>query len=150
MNYDLIYQQLEELMKADYAVTILANTSAMIMQSLDRLNWAGFYLYRDGQLVLGPFQGLPACELIPMGKGVCGTAAQKRETVVVPEVHQFPGHLACDSASNSEIVVPIIVNGELFGVLDIDSPEFERFDPEEQQLMEKFVRSLEERLALIR
>lgn len=143
MNYDLVYNQLEELMKSEYIITILSNTSSLIMQQIDRLNWAGFYLYRDGQLILGPFQGLPACEIIPIGKGVCGTAADRKETVLVKDVHQFPGHIACDSNSNSEIVVPITVNGELFGVLDIDSPVLERFDEPEKQLFERFVRQLE-------
>ena len=143
MNYDLVYNQLEELMKSEYIITILSNTSSLIMQQIDRLNWAGFYLYRVGQLILGPFQGLPACEIIPIGKGVCGTAADRKETVLVKDVHQFPGHIACDSNSNSEIVVPITVNGELFGVLDIDSPVLERFDEPEKKLFERFVRQLE-------
>lgn len=143
-SYEIILQQLNAFLDGEYIITILSNTSSLIMDALPNLNWAGYYLYRDGQLILGPFQGKPACELIAMGKGVCGTAASKRETVVVPDVHQFPGHIACDSASNSEIVVPIIVNNELFGVLDIDSPLLERFGPEEKQLFESFIRKLEE------
>ena len=91
--------------------------------SLDRVNWAGFYRYDGAELVLGPFQGLPACIRIPLGSGVCGTAAARRETLVVSDVHAFPGHIACDSASKSEIVVPLTVNGRLYGVLDVDSPE---------------------------
>ena len=95
------------------------------------MNWAGFYFLKDGELVLGPFQGQPACVRIKMGEGVCGTAAAKRETVVVSNVHEFPGHIACDSASNSEIVVPIIRDGELIGVLDLDSPSIDRFNNED-------------------
>jgi L-methionine (R)-S-oxide reductase len=104
-----------------------ANTAALIYDSLPGLNWAGFYLYKSGELVLGPFQGKPACVRIGMGKGVCGTAAARRETVLVEDVHAFPGHIACDSASNSEIVVPLMRGSELLGVLDIDSPRHARF-----------------------
>lgn len=105
-----------------------ANLAALLYQALPDLNWAGFYFLRDGGLVLGPFQGKVACIRIPLGKGVCGTAAQKRETVVVPDVEKFPGHIACDHASRSEIVVPLIKEGRLFGVLDLDSPLLARFD----------------------
>src|SRR6187402_1138368 len=104
-----------------------ANTAALVYDALPDLNWAGFYLYKSGELVLGPFQGKPACVRIGMGKGVCGTAAARRTTVVVEDVHAFPGHIACDSASNSEIVVPMIVGGRLLGVLDLDSPVLGRF-----------------------
>jgi len=104
-----------------------ANTAALIYDALPGLNWAGFYLYKSGELVLGPFQGKPACVRIAMGKGVCGTAASRRETVVVEDVHAFPGHIACDSASNSEIVIPLILGSELLGVLDLDSPKHARF-----------------------
>jgi L-methionine (R)-S-oxide reductase len=104
-----------------------ANTAALIYDALPGLNWAGFYLYKSGELVLGPFQGKPACVRIGMGKGVCGTAAARRETVLVEDVHAFPGHIACDSASNSEIVVPLLRGSELLGVLDIDSPRHARF-----------------------
>lgn len=106
----------------------LANAAALIYHSLPDLNWAGFYLLKEGELVVGPFQGKPACVRIAMGKGVCGTAALKRTTVVVRDVHEFPGHIACDSASNSEIVVPLIRGQELVGVLDLDSPKLARFD----------------------
>jgi L-methionine (R)-S-oxide reductase len=106
-----------------------ANTAALIWDALPGLNWAGFYLYKSGELVLGPFQGKPACVRIPIGKGVCGTAAAKRTTVLVEDVHAFPGHIACDSASNSEIVVPLLRGGELLGVLDLDSPQHARFKP---------------------
>jgi GAF domain-containing protein len=108
-----------------------ANMAALIFQSLPGLNWAGFYFLRDGGLVLGPFQGKVACIRIPVGKGVCGTAAQKRETLVVPDVEKFPGHIACDHASRSEIVVPLLKDGRLYGVLDLDSPHLSRFDPED-------------------
>ena len=106
----------------------LSNCSALLWEALEQINWAGFYLLKDNRLLLGPFQGKVACTLIPVGKGVCGTAAQTREIQLVPDVHLFPGHIACDSASNSEIVVPMIKNGVLLGVLDIDSPIKERFD----------------------
>jgi len=108
-----------------------ANFSSLLFYSLTDLNWTGFYLCKDGELVLGPFQGRPACVRIAVGKGVCGTAAERRETVLVDNVHEFPGHIACDSASNSEIVVPLVKNGELIGVLDLDSPSFARFDDQD-------------------
>lgn len=117
----------------------LSNAAALLNQHLDRINWAGFYLLEKDTLVLGPFQGLPACVRIPLGKGVCGTAALKRETIVVPNVHEFPGHIACDQASRSEIVVPMIKNNELIGVLDIDSPEENRFDAHDAEMLEQFV-----------
>ena len=106
-----------------------ANTAALVYEALPDLNWAGFYLYKSGELVLGPFQGKPACVRISMGKGVCGTAAARRATVLVEDVHAFPGHIACDSASNSEVVIPLIRGGELLGVLDLDSPKHARFKP---------------------
>ena len=123
-----------------------ANTAALIWDALPGLNWAGFYLYKSGELVLGPFQGKPACVRIAVGKGVCGTAAARRATVVVEDVHAFPGHIACDSASNSEIVVPLLKGGELLGVLDLDSPLHARFGEVEkrglEQLAKIFVESL--------
>lgn len=120
----------------------LANASALIYHSLPDLNWAGFYLLKQGELVVGPFQGKPACVRIAIGRGVCGTAAQRRETVVIRDVHEFPGHIACDSASNSEIVVPMVRNGELIGVLDLDSPRLARFDEQDREGLEKFVATL--------
>ena len=122
----------------------LANTSALLFTSLPQLNWAGFYLLNSPkELVLGPFQGKPACVRIALGRGVCGKAAAERRTVLVPNVHEFPGHIACDSASNSEIVLPLIrANGELLGVLDLDSPVLERFDVIDQQGLEQIVRTL--------
>ncbi|HEY8537631.1 MAG TPA: GAF domain-containing protein [Steroidobacteraceae bacterium] len=124
------------------AIANLANASALLFESLPDLNWAGFYLLKDGELVVGPFQGRPACVRIALGKGVCGTAAQQRKSIVVPNVHEFEGHIACDSASNSEIVVPMIRDGLLLGVLDIDSPKFARFDDEDRDGLEQFVTTL--------
>ncbi len=113
-----------------------ANTAALIFAHLPRLNWAGFYFLQGETLVLGPCQGQPACTRIPLGKGVCGTAAARQETILVPDVHEFPGHIACDTASRSEIVVPWNVPGKLSGVLDLDSPDPARFGPAEQALIE--------------
>lgn len=124
----------------------LANASALLAQALDRINWCGFYLLRGGELVLGPFQGKPACGRIALGKGVCGTAAKRRETLVVPDVSEFPGHIACDATSRSEIVVPILHGAALRGVLDIDSAEFDRFDEEDQKGLELFVQTLAPRI----
>ena len=105
-----------------------ANTAALIYEAVPRINWVGFYFLKDGVLVVGPFQGKPACVRIALGAGVCGTAAEERRTLLVPDVHRFAGHIACDAASRSEIVIPLIAGGELLGVLDIDSPELARFD----------------------
>jgi GAF domain-containing protein len=121
------------------ALANLSNASALLAQALDRINWCGFYLMRGGELVLGPFQGKPACTRIAMGKGVCGTAAARRETLVVPDVHAFPGHIACDAASRSEIVVPILEGRRLQGVLDVDAPEPNRFDEADRNGLESFV-----------
>jgi len=125
-----------------------ANMAALLFWSLRDLNWAGFYLVEKGRgdLMLGPFQGKPACVRIPVGRGVCGTAAARRETVLVPDVHAFPGHIACDSASNSEIVVPIVRNGTLLGVLDLDSPVHARFDEADARGLEALARILAESL----
>lgn len=125
----------------------LANASALLAQSLPRVNWCGFYLLRGDELVLGPFQGKTACVRIPVGKGVCGTAAARRETVVVPDVNLFPGHIACDAASRSEIVVPIVEGEVLRGVLDVDAPDIDRFDEEDRAGLEEFVRTLIPRVA---
>ena len=130
------------LAKESDAVANMANLSALIFNTLPKLNWAGFYVFKDGELVLGPFQGKPACVRIKIGRGVCGTSARKRETIVVPDVHQFPGHIACDGASESEIVVPIIKNGVLFGVLDVDSPIKNRFSSEDKKMFEELVEIL--------
>ncbi len=122
----------------------ISNATGIIMACVDRLNWAGFYLLRDDELVLGPFQGLPACNRIEIGKGVCGTAVKTREVQLVSDVYLFPGHIACDSASNSELVIPIIKDGEVYGVLDLDSPEKGRFTHMEQEYFIKFVEILNE------
>ncbi len=113
-----------------------ANLSALIYEKFEDINWIGFYMLTHNELILGPFQGKVACIHIPMGKGVCGTSAEKKETLVVANVHEFPGHIACDAASNSEVVVPLIKDGKLYGVLDCDSPKFERFDTTEKDLFE--------------
>lgn len=134
----------------EHTVANLANASALIFDRMDNLNWAGFYLYDGEKLVLNAFQGKPACIEIPMGRGVCGTAAARRETVVVPDVHKFEGHIACDSASQSEIVIPIVIDGDLFGVLDIDSPYTDRFDGEDKEGLEAFVNVLSEQLKVIK
>lgn len=131
----------------DWDITILSNAAALLWDALEDINWAGFYLARSGRLELGPFQGKPACTLIDFGKGVCGTAVAEDCTQLVPDVHAFPGHIACDSASNSEIVVPIHVGGALYGVLDIDSPLIGRFTEEDRAGLEAFVQTLETILA---
>ena len=129
------------------AIANMANAAALIREYLPDLNWAGFYRNVDGELVLGPFQGKAACIRIAFGSGVCGMAAATRKTQLVADVHAFPGHIACDAASNSELVVPIVVNGELFGVLDLDSPTHYRFDAEDQTGCEALVALLGSRLA---
>lgn len=145
MNYDLLCRQARELAAAErWYVPLLANAAALIYEALPDLNWAGFYLLRGGQLVLGPFQGKSACIHIAVGKGVCGTAVAENRTQRVADVHQFAGHIACDSASNSEIVIPLRQHGQVVGVLDIDSPRFDRFDAADQAGLEAFARVLEE------
>jgi L-methionine (R)-S-oxide reductase len=119
-----------------------ANTAALLFARLPDVNWAGFYFLRGTQLVLGPFQGRPACVRIDLGRGVCGTAAARRETLVVPDVHQFPGHIACDASSQAEIVVPLIAAGKLIGVLDVDSPRRERFTADDRRLLESVAAAL--------
>lgn len=137
---DNMLLMLEGLVQGDeIALTKLSNASALINVMIDRINWCGFYLVNKEELILGPFQGMPACTKIQIGKGVCGTAAQKQETVLVNNVHEFEGHIACDAASNSELVVPIVKDGELVGVLDLDSEEFERFTLIEKDYLEKTV-----------
>lgn len=144
-DYSLLCAQIRALTEGvPHRVANLANASALLYDALDRLNWAGFYLTEGDKLVLGPFQGKVACIEIPWGKGVCGTAAAQNETLVVPDVHQFPGHIACDGASNSEIVLPIRKNGAVVGVLDIDSPVLCRFTDADRAGLEAFVRALEE------
>ena len=144
-NYDLIAQQLDALVSGiPYEVANLANASALLWQEMPDLNWVGFYKMTDGALVLGPFQGKPACIRIPVGKGVCGTAVAEDQIQLVYDVHQFPGHIACDCASNSEIVLPIHVNGTIWGVLDIDSPTVGRFTEEDRAGLQKIVAVLEQ------
>ena len=146
-NYQLVQKQLAALIEDEpNRIANLSNASALLNQFLTQVNWVGFYLAEGSQLVLGPFQGLPACVRIPFGKGVCGTAASERKTMRVDDVHQFPGHIACDAASNSEIVIPMIKDGELIGVLDIDSPITNRFDEADQKGLEQFVEILIEQL----
>lgn len=127
-------------------ISILANTSAFIMQNFDDISWAGFYLLKNDELILGPFQGKIACTNIPLTKGVCGKAASSRKTVLVEDVHQFEGHIACDSESNSEIVVPLIKNNQLYGVLDLDSTSFCRFSKEDQIIFEEIAEILVQHL----
>ena len=144
MDYDLLVEQLKGLAEAEaWYVPLMANASALLWDSLEDINWAGFYLTRGNGLVLGPFQGKVACVRIPAGKGVCGTAMATDETQLVPDVHAFPGHIACDSASNSEIVIPIHKGGKVVAVLDIDSPTKRRFTAADQEGLERFVRALE-------
>ena len=143
-DYGILLNQFKELASEDPGfVPLLSNTSALIYDSLPDLNWAGFYLMKDGRLVLGPFQGKVACIHIPVGKGVCGTAVATNSTQLVPDVHQFPGHIACDSASNSEIVIPIHRGDEVIGVLDIDSPLYSRFSEEDRLGLEGLVSLIE-------
>ncbi len=143
-NYEEINAMLGSIVSdVPYTMTNLANASALLFEKLEGINWAGFYTIKDGRLVLGPFQGKVACTIIPIGKGVCGTAVAEDRTQVVPDVHKFPGHIACDSASNSEIVIPIHRHGEVFGVLDIDSPLLSRFDENDRKGLEAFARIIE-------
>lgn len=144
MDKHLFLSQLKSLVEdEDNIIANLSNTSAFLNQILDKINWVGFYLMNNGELILGPFQGKVACVHIPVGKGVCGTAVKERKTMLVKNVHEFPGHIACDGASNSEIVVPIFKDNEVIGVLDIDSPVFERFDEYDQDFLEEVVKILE-------
>ena len=150
-RYCALVDQLRALLHDERdAIANMANAASLLYHSLPDLNWAGFYLMKDGELVLGPFQGKPACVRIAVGRGVCGAAAERRETVVVEDVHAFPGHIACDAASRSEVVVPILVGGDLVGVLDLDSPRLGRFDADDRAGLEAFVASLVEASDLAR
>lgn len=143
VRYEQLGSQLDALLDGEknrYAN--LSNASALLNQFFDRINWVGFYLMDGEELVLGPFQGLPACIRIPLERGVCGTAAARKESIVVPDVHAFPGHIACDAASRSEIVVPLLKDGAVLGVLDIDSPELNRFTEEDRLGLEHFAQIL--------
>ena len=143
-DYQALNSQLKALTEGiPYKIANLANASALLWEHLQDINWAGFYMMEDGALVLGPFQGKTACIRIPVGKGVCGTAVAENATQLVPDVHLFPGHIACDCASNSEIVVPLRKDGEIIGVLDIDSPLKNRFTAEDQAGLEEFASILE-------
>ena len=131
--YRDLSQQLGALLSGEAdPIANAANTSALLFHMMPDLNWAGFYLMRDGELVLGPFQGMPACVRIPVGRGVCGAAVERRQSMLVEDVHAFPGHIACDTASRSELVVPLIRDGVVIGVIDLDSPNVSRFDPADQ------------------
>ena len=139
-RYEYLLKYLESSFEGERNfIANLANASAVINENLENLNWAGFYLFDKTDLVLGPFQGKPACVRIKIGRGVCGTAAEKRETLIVPNVHEFPGHIACDAASNSEIVVPMYLGDRLLGVLDLDSFEYNNFDETDKIYLEKAV-----------
>ena len=149
-DYQLLAAQVRALAETDpNFISVMANTSALLMENLKQLNWAGFYLVMDGKLKVGPFQGKSACILIEKGRGVCGTAWERNETVVVPDVHAFPGHIACDSASRSEIVIPVRRHedgdsrAEVAAVLDIDSPVTDRFDQDDAEGLEALVKVLE-------
>ena len=146
-DYGTMISQAEGLLEAEpWYVAVFSNVSALIMNTLSELNWAGFYLVKGGRLVVGPFQGKPACVSIGPGKGVCGTAVARKDTVVVPDVHRFPGHIACDSASESEIVIPLCEGGEVRAVLDIDSTVRDRFNREDREGLEALARMIEKRV----
>ena len=148
VNFPSLARQLRALTEdVPYQISNLANAAALLWQALPEINWVGFYKLMDGKLVLAPFQGKPACIEIPMGKGVCGTAAQRGETVRVGNVHEFPGHIACDSASNSELVLPIFSGASLWGVLDIDSPVLNRFTEEDERGLTEIIAVLNEMIS---
>lgn len=143
-DYNLLVQQVESLgAEEPWWVPFFANTAALLMETLPDLNWAGFYVLREGQLVLGPFTGKPACIHIPLGKGVCGTAAVGDNVLRVPDVHAFPGHIACDSQSASELVIPLHRQGRVFGVLDLDSPKRDRFTAADEAGLQRVAAALE-------
>ena len=147
MDYEILKGQAKEILEAEpWYVAAMSNLSALLMTSMDRLNWAGFYLVRDNGLTVGPFQGTPACIHIPKGKGVCGTAVLQDETQLVPDVHLFPGQIACDGESESEIVIPIHHDGEIAAVLDMDSPVKDRFSAEDADGLTALVRLMEEKI----
>lgn len=146
----LFFEQYKNLIESNHnEITILANTSAFIMQNFKDISWSGFYLYQDNELILGPFQGKIACTNIPLSQGVCGKAATTRKTLIVDDVHLFPGHIACDSESKSEIVIPIMIKGHLYGVLDLDSTSIARFNKNDQMIFEKIVDILSQQLSKI-
>lgn len=142
-RYEQMIKQLTALLEDEKDwLANLANTASHLYTVLENINWSGFYLMKNGELVLGPFMGKPACVRIPIGKGVCGTAVEREETILVEDVHAFPGHIACDPASRSEIVIPIKIDGRMIGVLDIDSPITKRFDKTDQQYLERYLQIL--------
>ncbi len=144
IDYELLSQQTREMIAADrWFVPALSNVSALLADALPELNWVGFYLLRGGQLVVGPFQGKPACVHIPVGKGVCGTSLERDEALNVPDVHAFPGHIACDSASRSELVIPLHFDGKPVAVLDMDSPVPNRFTAEDEAGLKKVAEVIE-------
>lgn len=146
-NYNLLTKQLQSLIEDEQnLIAILSNTSAILNDNLDQINWVGFYLIENEELILGPFQGHPACVHIAIGKGVCGTAVAEDKTQLVKDVHAFPGHIACDANSKSEIVIPIYVNDEIIGVLDIDAPITDRFTNEDKEGLEVIVKVIEKQL----
>lgn len=146
-NYNLLTKQLQSLIEDEQnLIAILSNTSAILNDNLDQINWVGFYLIENEELILGPFQGHPACVHIAIGKGVCGTAVAEDKTQLVKDVHAFPGHIACDANSKSEIVIPIHVNDEIIGVLDIDAPITDRFTNEDKEGLEVIVKLIEKQL----
>lgn len=148
-DYSLLIKQLQALNEGETNhIAILANASALLNQFLTEVNWVGFYLWEDDELVLGPFQGLPACIRIPYGQGVCGTALSEKKTQRVENVNAFPGHIACDSASKSELVVPLFFNQAIYGVLDIDSPSVNRFDATDQHYIEVFASTILEHISI--
>ncbi|SMO61191.1 GAF domain-containing protein [Melghirimyces algeriensis] len=146
-RYQSLLSQAQNLLQDERdGIANMANAASLLYHTLEKVNWAGFYILRGNELVLGPFMGLPACIRIPVEKGVCGTAVKKQATQLVPDVHQFPGHIACDAASRSEIVVPLWANNQIVGVLDIDSPEPNRFDTTDQEYLEDFSRIVQENI----
>ena len=146
-HYDLLIEQAKSLIEGSKNfISSFANVSALLFDELGDVNWVGFYLVEDNNLVLGPFQGKIACSFIPYGKGVCGTCLEKKQSIVVEDVHKFAGHIACDSRSNSEIVIPLFKHNEVFALLDIDSELFARFDNEDKVGLEKIVKVIEESL----
>ncbi|MBQ7507592.1 MAG: GAF domain-containing protein [Lachnospiraceae bacterium] len=149
VNYGLMKEQISAFAETDpWYLPLLSNAAAVLYHALPEINWAGFYLLHQGRLVLGPFQGKPACIHIAPGRGVCGTAVQERRALRVADVHQFPGHIACDSASRSEIVLPLEKDGEIFGVLDIDSPVPDRFSEEDEEGLKETARRISELIVM--
>ena len=145
-NYDELLEVFPSILINDYDITTLSNASALLNMYLEDINWVGFYLLKNNQLILGPFQGKVACTNIKIGRGVCGTCIQEEKTILVPNVHEFKGHIACDSASNSEICIPIYANNKLYGLLDIDSPILNRFNEVDKINLEKICKMINENL----